>query len=362
MLDVVRELAREHGWHFKLASIDTELAAERVLSAYRDGALTPLRGAPAIDEEALAGAARVVAMIGAEPFQRALAMGADVVVAGRSSDTSIYAALPLTRGIPHAVAWHAGKTLECGAACVEQRLHPDSMVAELDEDGFTIYPPNPKMRCTPASVVSHSLYETSDPHRLAEPGGFLDTSSSTYRAVDDRSVRVSAGRFIPADSYTVRLEGASRVGYRAIAIAGIRDPLVLRQLDRFLDEVTGVVQTKVRQSLRAEPDGYALRWRVYGRDATLGRLETDGHAPAHEVGLITDVVAPTQALASEIVAIAWHIALHHPIPEYSGLISNLAFPYSPPGIAAGPVYRFCLNHVMAVEDPVAEFPIRMESL
>jgi hypothetical protein len=175
-------------------------------------------------------------------------------------------------------------------------------------------------------------------------------------------VRVTAGRFTPASEYTVRLEGATRVGYRAIAIAGVRDPLVLRQLDSFLEATNQVVYKKVRDGLRAEPSEYTLRWRVYGRDGTLGRLETNGHEPAHEVGLITDVVAPTQALASEIVSIAWHIALHQPIPEYSGLISNLAFPYSPPGIAAGPVYRFCLNHVMALEDPDVEFPIHMETV
>jgi hypothetical protein len=199
------------------------------------------------------------------------------------------------------------------------------MVAELDADGFIVYPPNPEMRCTPASVVSHSLYETSDPHRLAEPGGFLDTSGSQYTAIDDRSVRVSAGRFIPADQYTVRREGASLAGHRAIASGGIRDPLVLRQLDHFLADVGRVIAGKVRQSLGAAPESYALRWRVYGRDATLGRLETNGHGDLHEVGLVIDVVAPRQALASKIVSIAWHTALHHPIPEYSGLISNLAF-------------------------------------
>lgn len=362
MLDVVRGLAAEKGWRFKLASIDTELAPERVSDAYREGKLSPLAGAPEVDEGTLSGAERIVAMIGAEPIQRALSMGADVVVTGRCSDTSIYAAVPLESGIPRAVAWHAGKTLECGAACVEQRLHPDSMVAELDEEGFSIYPPNPAMRCTPASVVSHSLYETSDPHRLAEPGGFLDTSGSSYTAIDDRAVRVSAGKFIPAEDYTVRLEGASRVGYRAIAIAGIRDPLVLRQLDHFLADVGKVIAHKVEQSLGVAADAYTLRWRVYGRDATLGRLETNGGELAHEVGLVIDVVAPRQALASEIVSIAWHTALHHPIPEYSGLISNLAFPYSPPGMDAGPVYRFCLNHVLAVEDPYAAFPVRMESV
>lgn len=361
-LEIVRDLARDNHWHFKLASIDCEPDRQALLEAFRGGRIGPLDPAPPLDEEVLGGAERVVAMIGAEPFQAALREGADVVVAGRASDTSIYAAIPVERGIPRSVAWHAGKILECGAASVEQRLHPDSMIAELDSNGFTMYPPNPAMWCTPTSVVAHSLYETSDPYHLTEPGGMLDTTRCTYEAVDDRSVRVTGGQFVSAPAYTVRLEGARLRGYRAIAIAGIRDPLVLRQLDHFLEEVAGVITKKVADSLRIDANDFTLQWRVYGRDGSMGRLEPDPVIRSHEVGLVIDVVAATQHAASSIISLAWHVVLHHPIPEYAGLISNLAFPYSPPGIDVGPVYEFCLNHVWQLDDPLAHFPITLETV
>lgn len=52
-----------------------------------------------------------------------------------------------------------------------------------------------------------------------------------------------------------------------------------------------------------------------------------------------------------------HIALHHPIPEWHGLISGVAFPYAPHVIDRGPVYRFMLNHVLEPETPLEPFRI-----
>ncbi|MGH2346645.1 MAG: acyclic terpene utilization AtuA family protein, partial [Chloroflexota bacterium] len=357
LLEIVRELARENNWHFKLAAIDSEIQKETLIDALRSGAVTPLDPAPRLDEDSIQGAERFVAMMGVEPFQRALRAGAQVIIAGRSSDVAIYAALPLLRRIPEAVALHAGKILECGSASAAQRVYPDCLVADLDEEGFTVEPPNPAMRCTPQSVAAHALYENADPFRLIEPGGVLDSSAAHYEAVSDRAVRVTGSHYGPSDSYTVRLEGASLVGYRSIVVAGIRDPLVIRQLDGFLAGLRKVLERKLRDSLRLEPEQYTLNWRVYGRDGTLGKLEPETTLPCHEIGLVMDVVAPTASLAADIIPIVAHTGLHHPIPEYEGLISNLAFPFSPPGINVGPVYRFCANHVWSLKDPCAPFPM-----
>jgi len=91
-------------------------------------------------------------------------------------------------------------------------------------------------------------------------------------------------------------------------------------------------------------------------------LETDANMVGHEVGLIIDVVASSQSLASDILPLVWHSGLHHPIPEYQGLISNFAFPFSPPGIDVGPVYRFCANHVWELDDPCKVFRSTWEEL
>jgi hypothetical protein len=359
-LEIVREIAQRHGWHFTIGIINTELAVDELVAAYRRLRLRPLSPTVEIDEHVFARATRVVAMIGVEPLQAALAKGADVVVAGRTSDAAIYAAVPLALGIPPAVAWHAGKVIECGAACADQRHEPDSVVAELDATGFTVSTPNPAIRCTPASVVSHSLYENANPDLLTEPSGVLDIGDCRYDAIDERSVRVTGSRFTPALGWTVRLEGAELAGYRAMSLASIRDPLVLARLPVFVDEVQVVVRDKIRRSVGLGDDAYRLTWRVYGRNAAARGLADLDAVASHEVGLVVDAVASTQADADAVIAIAWHTALHHPSPEYVGLVSNLAFPMSPPSIPCGAVYRFCLNHVLMVDDPVALFPITLE--
>src|SRR5262249_26718674 len=154
--------------HFKLASIDSEIEKAVLAKALQNGRITALDSTPILDEAAIFKAERFVAMMGIEPVQRALLEGAQVVIAGRCSDVAIYAALAILKGIPPAIAFHAGKILECGAASVEQRKSPDSMAAELDEDGFTVWPPNPELRCTPQSVAAHTLYENADPLHLVE--------------------------------------------------------------------------------------------------------------------------------------------------------------------------------------------------
>jgi hypothetical protein len=361
-LEIVRELARENAWHFKLAAIDSEIPKELLLGAFLAGRIAPLCSAPELSELSIRQAERFVAMMGIEPIQSALNSGAQVVVAGRCSDVAIYAALPVVEGIPKSIAFHAGKILECGSAAVAQRFYPDCMAAELDQDGFTVEPPNPAFRCTPQSVAAHTLYENADPYHLVESGGVVDTTAAKYEAISDRAVRVSGAHFIPAEKYTVRIEGAALAGYRSIVVAGIRDPLVLRQLDKFLTGLRSVVERKIEDSLKLSRLAYTLQFRVYGSNGSLGQAEPCPQVEGHEVGLIIDVVASSQSLAADILPIVWHTGLHHPIPEQEGLASNFAFPFSPPGADIGPVYRFCANHVWQLDDPCEPFRMTIENL
>jgi hypothetical protein len=361
-VEIVRELARENNWHFKLAAINSEIEKETLAEALGRKEIAPLSPAPPFERDNILNAERFVAMMGIEPIQRALEAGAQVVIGGRCSDVAIYAALPVARGIPRGIAFHAGKILECGAASAVQRPYPDCMAAEMDQEGFTVAPPNPDLHCTPQSVSAHTLYETGDPYHLVESGGTLDTSDAQFEASDNRAVRVTGSRFVPAAKYTVRIEGAALVGYRSIVIAGIRDPLVLRQLDRFLSTLRQVVERKIAENLDLTTAQYTLNFRLYGRNGTLGDVEPEMTMDGHEVGLVIDVVAPSQALAADIMPIVSHTGLHNPIPEHQGLISNFAYPFSPGGIDAGPVYQFCANHVWELDDPCKPFCMSLEDV
>ena len=361
-VEIVRKLAAKNGWHFPLGTIDSEISSDRVVEAYLDRKLTPLNGAPEISVESIRRAKRIVAMQGPECFIDALEQGAKVVIAGRTSDTSIFAAIPMMRGIPEAVAFHAAKILECGAASTVQRMYPDSMVAKLDHDGFTVEPPNPQMVCTPQSVASHTFYETADPFRLVEPNGTLVTSNARYTAVSDRAVRVTGSQFELTDDYTIKLEAASLVGYRTVVFAGVRDPLLVAQIDSFVATTRSVIEGKISDSLGLGKDDFQMRWSVYGQNGCLGPFEPEDHVTGHEAALLIDIIAKDQEVAQAIGSLAWHTALHQPIPEYSGLVSNLAFPMSPPGINAGPVYEFSMNHVIHVEKPSDTYALNIEQV
>ena len=83
-----------------------------------------------------------------------------MIIAGRSSDTSIFSAMPTMRGINPATVWHAAKILECGAACVVQRKYPDCNFAIVRDDHFIIEPPNPEYRCDPEASLRTTCTRT----------------------------------------------------------------------------------------------------------------------------------------------------------------------------------------------------------
>ena len=52
---------------------------------------------------------RVVGMMGVEPFQKAITSGAQIILAGRATDASIYSAIPLMKGFDPGLCWHLSK-------------------------------------------------------------------------------------------------------------------------------------------------------------------------------------------------------------------------------------------------------------
>ena len=213
-------------------------------------------------------------MAGVEPYQAALEAGADVVLSGRSTDAAIFASLPTLRGFAPGPAWHAAKILECSAACVVHRKYADPMFAWIRDDHFVVEPPNPEYRCSPVSVASHTLYENGSPYELVEPSGTLFSDTARFDAENDRAVRVSGSRFQPSGRTTNKLEGAELVGYQTIVVGGIRDPVILRQLDSWLEGVEATVRRRIEEVHGADMvDPVQITFRRYGLDGVMGALE-----------------------------------------------------------------------------------------
>ncbi len=359
---IAREIAREERLAFRMATIRSEQDRSYLKQRLAQGRIKPLANAPVLDAAVIDRSSHIVGMCGIEPYIEALHHGAEVVIAGRSSDTSIFAAMPVMRGISPAAAWHAAKILECGAACVVFRKYPDCMFATVDDAGFTIEPPNPEYRCDPASVASHNLYENSSPYLLYEPSGVLDTESARYEALSDRAVRVSGSTFTPAQRYTIKLEGAELAGYQSIIIGAVRDPIILRQFDSWMEGLVKAAKDRIAAVMGAGVESqYRLDVRVFGKNASMGVLEPVTTL-GHEVGVVFQVTADTQKLATALAKSVGHIAVHYPVPEWTGLITSLAYPYSPAEINRGACYRFNMNHVVEPDSPLEMFGIDYEDV
>lgn len=358
--DIVREIAREDGHSFKLAVIHAEQDKDWVKQRMREGKVRALRNVPTLDEATVDRAERIVAMMGPEPFTRALDDGAQVILAGRSSDPAPWAACATRAQLPPAPAWYGGKMLECGATAAWPKGH-DCLLVEVTEDGIIVEPTNPERRCTPMSVANHSLHENYSPVSHQEPGGVLDTTDCRFDAVNDHAVKISGMVWHPDDVYTVKLEGAEFVGCRAITFCGTRDPGLIGQFDDFLDSVRENVASKAA-AFGVPDDAYTLIFRVYGKNAVMSTREPVTETQAHELGILVEVVATDQETANAVLAISRTNVLHVDFPGRMCKEGNMAFPFSPSDVPCGPVYRFSVFHVVELSDPMEPFEIEYENV
>lgn len=351
LLDITREIAAEDDLSLRVATLKSGQPADRIKVAMRDGRVRPLPAAPEISDQIIDSCTNIVALAGVEQIAAALATGADVVIAGRTTDTAIIAALPIVRGDNPGASWHGAKVGECGALATTQ---PNSGVIQIDFDkqGFTIEPMAEAAAATPYTVSAHMLYENSDPFILYEPGGHLDVTQSEYTALDGRSVRVEGSRWVPG-SYSVKLEGARPVGYQAVGMAVIRDRRYVRHVREWAADIESRVSDKIEKRMRIARDAFSVELRLIGVDATLGALENRHDIPV-EVGVLGIVTCPTAEQAAEGAKILNPYLLHHPLTEDEPM-PTFAFPFSPAEMQRGALYEFCLNHVMEIDDPMSAF-------
>lgn len=362
MWEILQEIAAEADLHFTTALIPAEIDRQVLIQKYRDGKIIPLNPAPEISEATLTDTHRIVGMMGAEPFMEAIRQGADVVLAGRASDAAMIAAIPMMHGFPAGLAWHAAKIAECGGAAVTQMTKPEGIICRMTDDYFELEPVSPDQTCTPLSVASHALYETSNPFTMREPSGFMQLGNVTYEAISERAVRVRGSEFETAN-YTIKLEGAGLVGYRSVVLGGVSDPAILEDFDSWFATASAGGEANARRALGdTVVDQCEIFYSFYGKNAVLGELETRNSPTPNEIGVLINVVAPTEELARSVLATVSHTILHAPVPRWHGLVSNLAFPVAPHEIELGPSYSFNLNHVVEVEDPLELYTINLRTV
>ena len=359
MYDMTIDLAAELGHSLTIARIYAERKNEDICTAYRDGQIQPLAAAPPLDAEKIERFSHIVSLAGVEPLQEALQAGADIILAGRTTDTAVIAALPLMRGMHPGASWHGAKIAECGAFCSS---HPATgvILLEVDKDGFTVEPMAAGAVCTPHSVSAHMLYENADPFILHEPGGYLDVREADYTALDERRVRVEGSHWVKTDPYTVKLEAASLAGYQTSMLAVIRDAHYIRNARIWADKLAQICTDKTREALGLHPKDYDLQIRLIGVDAALGKWEqTITTDRAVEIGVLVLITADSQALATEISRLVNPYLLHLPLTDNEDM-PTFAFPYSPAHSERGAIYEFGFNHRLVLDSPTDGFTVKLD--
>ena len=180
------------------------------------------------------------------------------------------------------------------------------------------------MICTPQSVAAHSLYENANPFELIEPDGVLNIASSQYHAVNSRRVRVSNSSFFePKAIKNAKLEGAIFLGYQSVIIGGIRDPLIIGQIDDWTAKLRKRLKSRVHDVYGKAPPSYHFNISIYGKDAVMGDLEPIKKITSHELGLVLEITSESQEISNNIISLARHQALHLPI-RGNGVALSLA--------------------------------------
>jgi len=175
------------------------------------------------------------AYIGAFPLAEALATGADVVIAGRSTDTALALAPMVHRYGWGAEDFHklaagtiAGHIIECGAQCtggncqVDWQSIPDMAnigypIVEAEPDGSFVVTKHPAAggRVNVDTVKEQLLYELGDPTRYITPDCVADFTSIRLQDDGPDRVRVSGIRGGPRPP-SLKLSISYSAGWKAI--------------------------------------------------------------------------------------------------------------------------------------------------
>ena len=355
-MNIIREIVKENNYKFKTAVIYADIDKNYVKKKLLNSKVKPLGPVHELTEDLIDKTTSIVGQMGVEPIIKALNEGCQLIVCGRAYDPAAFAAYPISLGYDPGLAFHLGKILECGALCAEPGTTRDCIMGYLGEDYFEVEPCNPERKCKITSVAAHTLYEKDHPYILYGPGMELNLKDCEFEQITPSRVRVTKSKYIKPNIYTIKIEGASKVAYRTFVVAGIRDPLMIENLEMIEENVK---ETIISHYSDIDKNSYKIIFHNYGINGVMGSQEQEKFK-GHEVCIIIDIVASDQETASAICASCRSTLLHYGYPNRKSTAGNLAFPFAPSDIEFGPVYKFTIYHLVNVDDPNELFKIEKE--
>ena len=349
----IKELAQEHRIpRFRIGYFYSEVPGEYLKRKIRSGKeLTGLGGFPSLTEAEIDQATRVVAVAGVDPFLKLLDMGADVIIAGRCGDINFTAGPCIHAGFPEALSYHMGKMIECASLVAEPFMGKETVVGTISHEDIRITPYHPQQRCTIASVAGHSMYERETPYYEHTLGGTLDMKTCRYEQHDERTVKVTGAKWVPAKELRVKIEGAKKIGERYMGFVGLRDPHVVRNVDAAIEWCRSAV------AKRFGNERYELYFHVFGRNGVLKELEPVRETLSHELGIVVEGVAANDALAEKITDFAVRMFFLARVPGVKGTAGTAAT--TKKTMKSSPGYVWNINHTVPIDDPMELFPVHL---
>ena len=358
MENITIELAEELNQNIKIAKLYCQQEKNFIKKNFQLSKIFPLNPAPMLNDQLIEEMTNIVALAGAEQIQECINTGAEIILAGRTTDTAIISALPLMKGANPGSSWHGAKVAECGALCTTNPTSGVIMV-EFDKTGFTVEPMSKNASCTSETVAAHMLYENADPYILHEPGGYMDVTYSNYYNIDNKKVRVEGAKWHSSKKYSVKLEGAKIAGYQASLLVLLRDKHYVVNVKKWTDKLSKFLKKEIYERMDIDTSEYSLEFRHIGLNSILGELEKNIRSPV-EVGVLCLITSKNQ-LSTEIAKLINPFLLHFPLSSNEEL-PTFAFPFSPVHSDRGCVYEFALNHILELDNPMDAFQIEISEV
>ena len=358
MENITIELAEELNQNIKIAKLYCQQEKNFIKKKFQLSKIFPLNPAPMLNDQLIEEMTNIVALAGVEQIQECINTGAEIILAGRTTDTAIISALPLMKGANPGSSWHGAKVAECGALCTTNPTSGVIMV-EFDKTGFTVEPMSKNASCTSETVAAHMLYENADPYILHEPGGYMDVTYSNYYNIDNKKVRVEGAKWHSSKKYSVKLEGAKIAGYQASLLVLLRDKHYVVNVKKWTDKLSKFLKKEIYERMDIDTSEYSLEFRHIGLNSILGELEKNIRSPV-EVGVLCLITSKNQ-LSTEIAKLINPFLLHFPLSSNEEL-PTFAFPFSPVHSDRGCVYEFALNHILELDNPMDAFQIEISEV
>ncbi|WNF36312.1 acyclic terpene utilization AtuA family protein [Bacillaceae bacterium IKA-2] len=354
-VQIIKDLAEKHDIpNFKLAYFYSEVDKDYLINKMNNGiAFEGLDGRDNLTLDELEKTDRIVAVAGVHPYIKALDLGADVIIGGRSSDCAVFGAPAIREGFPESLSYYLGKLLECASFCAEPYGAKESVIGTITQDDVKVEAMHPEQFCTVSSVAGHAMYERSNPFFEYVAGGMLDMTNCSYEQFNEKTCRITGPEFFPIEGKVkVKLEGAGKLGERFYSFAGIRDPYTIENIDK-------VIQWAKDQIHESFPDlKYYVDYKIFGKNGVMGDLEPVKDVVPHELCIIIEAVAPTKAVAEEIALMASRQIFYARLPEVKGTAGGASFIIDE-ALPATAAYDWTIHHIIPVDDPLELFNVEL---